>query len=114
MKLIDKINHLRLHASFLFDLGKSQGMEPREIAKTIMPLSGQLDKSIKEASLKEKAMAVKSLEHQIEAHFLDRQLVEQKIEECKDYIDRIKATFTENLHEEGYSVTIVESEVNIR
>lgn len=122
MKLIDRINHLRANAAFLFDLGKSQGFSNEKIALTISPLSETLIKEINNSSIKDRSMAVKSLEHQIEAHQLDKALIDQKIEDSIGHIENIKNSLINvlndkkiNVHtEEGYTLTMIEKELIIR
>lgn len=122
MRLIDKINHLRLHASFLFDLGKAKNMDPKEIGKTIKPLSDKLEKEINESSVKERVLAINSLNSQIEAHQLDQQLIQLKIEDTKDHINslthslikELQSRGTDSLIEDGYAITLIDGKLSIR
>ena len=122
MKLIDRITHLRSNAAFLFDLGKRRGHSPEQISLTIRPLAETLEKEINNSSIKERAMAVKSLEHQVEAHQLDKELIDQKIEDCLGHIMNIKNSLINDLDEKkvqvyeenGYTLTMIDSELIIR
>lgn len=122
MKLIDQINHLRLSAAFLFDLGRSRKQTPDQIAANISPLAQKLDEQIMNAPVGELVIALKSIEHQMEAHQLDMRFFAEKIEDCKSHVENIKKSLVKKLIdqdktcliEDGHTLTLIDDNLNIR
>ena len=122
MRLIDKINHLRLSAAFLFDLGKAKNQTSNEIANNIQPLSEKLIHEINKSSLKERVLAVKALEHQIEGYQLDKQYITEKILDCSAHVENIKNSLINELQDsgkismidDGFTLTLIDGNLNIR
>jgi hypothetical protein len=111
-----------LSSCLLFDIGKKQGHSSEQIAGNIRPLAEALVDSIVSAPVGECALAIKLLESQLEAHAVDEKFIQEKMDDCKVHIDNIKNSLINKMNEnkkismieDGYSLTLIDGNLNIR